>query len=334
MRRRKEAAGFRGGDGGGDTGDAGLAVDSACVWASHPKTIVQNEAWSGCPQRLPRSEGGRIIDPLMKSRIPLLVLVVVSLALLVALLATRREASEQVAAKDEIILDHSNNLQTTSIALDQVRGEKTRLEKELATLTTNYVSLSNSYQTTTGALATTESTLAQTKSTLDQVQSALDLAESKINDLEGQNQELDRKTTDLNASLTTLTLQIEETRRQLSMAEGDKALLQAELEKLMADKAELERQLNDLEVLKTQIRKLKSELAISRRLDWIRRGILGADDMKGATRQMNTARESIESAEKKSREPNYDLNVEILEDGSVRVLTPGTNAPAAGDSGQ
>jgi len=96
----------------------------------------------------------------------------------------------------------------------------------------------------------------------------------------------------------------------------------------MADKAELERQLNDLEVLKTQIKKLKTELAISKRLDWIRRGILGADEMKGATRQMQTARKSAEPSEPKPEESIYDLNVEILEDGSVRVLTPTTNAPA------
>jgi len=250
-----------------------------------------------------------------------LVLVVVCLALLVALLATRREASETVAAKDEVILDHSNNLQNTSIALEQVRSEKAGLEKELEVLSTNYVSLSNSYQTTTGVLANTQSAL-------DQVQAALQIAESKIDDLEGQNEELDKKTMDLNASLVTLGRQIEETERQLEMAQGDKALLQAELEKLMDEKAELERQLNDLEVLKTQIKKLKSELAISRRLDWIRRGILG-DDMKGATRQMQNARQSVQTADQQSKEPKYDLNVEILEDGTVRVLTSETNSPPA-----
>lgn len=251
-----------------------------------------------------------------------MVLVVVALALLVALLAIRREASEQSAQKDGLITHHSNEWQKTSIALEEVRHERSGLERQLSVLTTNYVSLSNTYLVATGVLATTKSTLAETEA-------ALQFAETKIADLEGQNQALDKKTMDLNTSLAALTVQIEETKQQLEVAQGDKALLQGELEKLMAEKAELERQLNDLEVLKDQIHKLRSELAISRRLDWIRRGILGADEIKGATRQMQTARDSAGSAEKKSEEPKYDLNVEILQDGTVRVLPPATNAPPA-----
>ena len=262
----------------------------------------------------------------MKSRIPLLVLVVACLGLLVALLATRREAAEEVAVREEIILDHSNTIQNTSIALEQVRSKNAVLEEQVTALSTDYASLSNSYQSTTGVLASTQASL-------DQVEAALQLAESKIADLEGQNEALDRQTMDLNTSLAALTVQIEETQRQLDMAQGDKALLQAELEKLMAEKAELERQLNDLDVLKTQIKKLKSELAISRRLDWIRRGILGAGEMKGATRQMQSARESATQGDKRS-EPSYDLNVEILEDGSVRVLTPSTNTPATNEGSE
>jgi len=253
-----------------------------------------------------------------------LVLVVAVLALLVALLATRREAAEQVEQKDQLIAHHSNEWQIASIALQEVRNEKEGLEQDLATLTLDYGSLSNSFTETTGILAATATTLAETEA-------ALSLAESKILDLEGQNEVLDRQTLDLNASLDALTVQIEETRQQLEVAQGDKAILQAELEKLMAEKAELERQLNDLEVLKDQIKKIRSELAISRRLDWIRRGILGADEMKGATRQMQTARESASQKESESKEGKYDLNVEILEDGSVRVIPPSTNTPPAGN---
>lgn len=263
-----------------------------------------------------------IIRKTMKSKIPLLVLVVASLALLVALLATRREASEQTAQKDDLISHHSNEWQKTSIALGEIRNEKAGLQKDLASLTTDYASLSNSYQSTTGVLAST-------KSMLDETEAALQFAETKIEDLEGQKQALDQQTLDLNASLAALTVQIEETQQQLELAQGDKAILQAELEKLMADKAELERQLNDLEVLKTQIKKLRSELAVSRRLDWIRRGILGSSDTKGASRQMQNAKKSASASEAKSKEPSFDLNVEILEDGTVRVLESSTNAPPA-----
>ena len=96
----------------------------------------------------------------------------------------------------------------------------------------------------------------------------------------------------------------------------------------MTEKAELERQLNDLDLLKQQISKLKSELTLSRRLEWLRRGLLG-DDMKGGARQMKTARESFASdAPKPAETPRFDLNVEILEDGTVRVIPPLTNSPS------
>lgn len=262
----------------------------------------------------------------MKSKIPLVVLVAVCLVLTFALFATRREAAEQSANKDERISYHSNEWQKTSIALSELRNEKAVLEKDYAKLNTDYSSLSSSYQSTTGVLAST-------KDTLEETAAALEFAQSKIGELEGQNEELDRQTANLNDALAALTIQIEETRQQLDVAQGDKAILQAELEKLMAEKAELERQLNDLELLKTQVRKLRSELAIERRLDWIRRGILGTSSQRGATRQMEAAKQS-KSGQESADDSRYDLNVEILDDGTVRVLSestnaPGTNAPAA-----
>ena len=68
---------------------------------------------------------------------------------------------------------------------------------------------------------------------------------------------LDARAADLSVAIGGLTSQIEETQQQLAMAEGDKALLQTELKRLMAEKAELERQLNDVTVLKAQISKLR-----------------------------------------------------------------------------
>jgi len=78
---------------------------------------------------------------------------------------------------------------------------------------------------------------------------------------------------DLNAAITNLNTQILETQRKLTASEGDKAFLEKELKRLMGEKAELERQFNDLKVLRAQVAKLKEELTIARRLDWIRRGL-------------------------------------------------------------
>lgn len=260
----------------------------------------------------------------MNSRIPLLILVVACIALVVALLSTRKKAVDETTRQQANIVTLSNDLQVKSIALAEVTGEKQDLEKQLTEASQQYDSLSNNYVGST-------SRLAQTQVTLSETAAALALAEGKIRELEGQNEELDRQAADLNQTLANLTVQIEQTQHQLDMAQGDKALLQAELERLMAEKAELERQLNDLDVLREQISRLKSELAIERRLDWIRRGLLGADTAKGASRQMQNAKESRSTTGSSPKEePKYDLNVEILDDGTVRVLPAGgeTNTPA------
>jgi hypothetical protein len=121
------------------------------------------------------------------------------------------------------------------------------------------------------------------------------------------------------------------TRKKLAASEGDKAFLEQELQRLMTEKAELERRFNDLEVLRTQVARLKEELRVARRLDWIRKGILGHTDRKGAEQLMQmtaaSAREASETPPE--RKPTYDLNVEVGADGSLRVIPPPTNTPAA-----
>ena len=54
----------------------------------------------------------------------------------------------------------------------------------------------------------------------------------------------------------------------------------------MAEKAELEQQFNDLAVLRAQVAKLKEELNVSRRLEWIRQGLFASGEAKGAEQLM------------------------------------------------
>jgi len=92
----------------------------------------------------------------------------------------------------------------------------------------------------------------------------------------------------------------------------------------MAEKAELERQFNDLAVLRAQVRKLKSELSISKRLEWIRQGLFATGEEKGG--QVLTQMHNTSSNAKPAY--SYDLNVEVSADGTVKVIPPLTNAPA------
>ena len=78
-------------------------------------------------------------------------------------------------------------------------------------------------------------------------------------------------------------------------------------------------------ILRAQVAKLKEELTVARRLDWIRRGLFAGSEEKGAAKLMQT------SSSRRPTAPatNYNLNVEISSDGAVKVLPSSTNSPAA-----
>jgi hypothetical protein len=120
-----------------------------------------------------------------------------------------------------------------------------------------------------------------------------------------------------------LNKQIAATEKRLTTAQGEKEFLVKELTRMRAEKAELERQFNDLAVLRAQVGKLKEELAIARRLEFIRLNLFGATAKGGAEKLMTPTKPLVTA-----RGTNYDLNVEIREKGSARVVTP-TNTPPA-----
>ena len=73
-------------------------------------------------------------------------------------------------------------------------------------------------------------------------------------------------------------------------------------------------------LLRTQVARLKDELSVAKRLQWIRRGIYGTEIKKGAQILMQgiTAR---------TTRTNYNLNVELKQDGTATVVPSSTNAP-------
>jgi chromosome segregation ATPase len=145
--------------------------------------------------------------------------------------------------------------------------------------------------------------------------------DARINDLNSNNDELTKKISGLNISIQGLEKNIVETERKLAAAEGDREFLVKELKRLQAEKAELEQRMKDLAYLRDQVRQLREELNIARRLDWIRRGIYGAGEIKKGSQIMQEA-----LTQPKASQPGHSLEVEITRDGAVKVA-PGTNAP-------
>lgn len=259
-----------------------------------------------------------ILPTVMNTRIGAVILVVVCVGLGIALFATKRKASEEKAKDNDTIVTFSNQLFTVNDQIAEQRNVNVQLSGDLSNRNVQINVLTNQ-------IAETTATLASTAETLKTAQAQIEKETARIAELESQNEVLDQRALNLSNTITNLNMAIEETQRKLNTAEGDRGFLEKELQRLMTEKAELERQFNDLAVLRSQVRKLKEELAISRRLEWIRKGILG--EQKGAElmMQQNAQARTIKEETKKSY---YNLNVEVDADGTIRLIPPLTNAPA------
>jgi len=252
-------------------------------------------------------------------------LAVVCIGLVVALVATKKTATQEKRQDTEKILIFSNDLVKTSGALDDQRQVNTTLEKDLETRKHQLGELSNKYTEVTAKFTDTASTLAKTEQSLKAAKDEVVKRDAKIVELEAQSQSYEQKAIDLSVALTNLTVQIADTQKKLAASEGDKAFLEKELKRLMGEKADLERQFNDLNVLRAQVARLKEELSIARRLDWIRKGLFSSADQKGSQQLLQSGPGSATAVESSTN--RYDLNVEVNTDGSVRVIPPLTNSP-------
>jgi chromosome segregation ATPase len=263
----------------------------------------------------------------MKNRIGVivLVLVLVCAGLGIALIAIKKQAGEQLHELAEKNGALSNSWATTHDELDQQTQTNALLRGDLERQQKAFDALTNTYTQVLGTLSQASNSLTTTEAALKTSQEETAKRDAKIADLEAQNQALDKRAVDLSTAITNLTTQIEETKHKLATSEGEKGFLEKELKRLMAEKAELERQFNDLTVLRAQVSKLKEELSVARRLEWIRQGLFATTEERGAQKLM----QGPAASQVKAPKPTYDLNVEVSADGSVKVIPPLTNRPAA-----
>ena len=246
----------------------------------------------------------------MKSKIVVVVLVVVSVALLIALFATKKQSEERHTTDLTRIEDFSNQVVSVNAKvseMDQV----------------NLV-LSNAVLSGQEQLAQLSNHLAEVNGTLLEARASLETAQKQVADLESQNKALDQRAAELTNAIAELTASISDTQAKLARSEGNNAYLQAELQRQMAAKAELEHKFNDLEAVRAQVKKLKSDAFVARRLQLMKNDTGGK---KGAELLVAPNRPAVST----TATPNYGLNVEVGSDGSVRVIPPlgaPTNAPA------
>lgn len=250
------------------------------------------------------------------------ILVILCIALGVGLFYRHTTAEKQIRQDTETIMTLTNKISETERKLAEQSAVNTALESELATRVKQLTETSNMLVTVTANLAKVreEAQIAATNAAAD-----IAKRDARINELETQRDDLTKRMTDLNAQITGLDTQIGEYQRKLAASEGDREYLLRELKRLQQEKNDLERQFNDLAMLRDQVRKLKDELSISRRLDWIRRGLYGS--LKGAER----LQKGFVSPANTNRQ-NFDLNVELKQSGGVNVV-PKTTATTNANQG-
>src|SRR5438093_5320532 len=252
---------------------------------------------------------------IMKGKTGIVVLVILCIGLGAGLLIRHAKAVDEQRKAEAKIKQLSDDVVHTQDQLNEQKKVNDTLEKTLESRTTEAQSLSNRLESVSATLARTEQ---DAKAAAEQARDEIAKRDAKIADLEGKNDDLTKQMADLNTSITGLESQIDDTKKKLAASEGDREYLLKELKRLQAEKAELERKFNDLAVLRDQVRKLRDELSIARRLEWIRRGLYGSE--RGAEK----LQKGLAAA---GPQTNYDLNVEIKQSGGAKIASPATNSP-------
>jgi chromosome segregation ATPase len=155
--------------------------------------------------------------------------------------------------------------------------------------------------------------------------------DASIKDLQDTRDQLNAKIAGLNADIVklnstigTLNARITLVEGELQVAKDDKSFLTKELARMQGERTEMERKMNDLAFLREQISTIKSDQAIARRVDWMRRGTF-MDERKLAT-VLNDGLKPLPST-KPSSTRGSQLNVEVHRDGTVTIKPPTAPAP-------
>ena len=253
----------------------------------------------------------------MKMKIVIVILAVACVALAIALFAVKKSGEEQHVADMSSIMDFSNQVMNADLKINDLNQVNITYSNDLVLSQTQAEQLSNS-------LNAAAKTINDSKIAIVSAQDQIVTLNSRIGDLETQNKVLDQRANELTNTIAQLNSLIDDTRSKLNASETNSIFLQQALEKQMAQKAEVEHKFNDLIELRTQVKKIKDDLFVARRLQL----------MKNDNGSKKGAQLLIQRSAPVTNAPapaNYGLNVEVGSDGSVKVIPPlgaSTNAPA------
>jgi chromosome segregation ATPase len=250
----------------------------------------------------------------MKTTLGMVILVVACGGMMVALFVMKRVADDRFEKDTDVILDFSNQLVTARASLDDLGQVNLRLTNDLAASRQDMLIFSNQFTEASGVLVAT-------KASLQDAQEQIAGLNQRITGLTTQNQVLDQRAAALSSAIASLNAQIDDTRLRLADSETNNTFLEKELQRQTAARAELEGKFNNLTTVRAQAKKLKEDLFVSRRLQWMRAGTDPSLQQKGGQLQMQRVAPAPPSPLR------YDLNVEVGSDGAIRVMPASRNPP-------
>jgi chromosome segregation ATPase len=268
----------------------------------------------------------------MKSNAVVVILILACVGLGGVLLVDNKNHETEKQHMDDTIAHYSNQVTTLEKDHREQIDVNVSLSNTIVALKSEAVRASNDLAAAQSGLSTAQAGLKEAQDAAEAAraaaakaatEAAADLAarDQKINDLESQNQDLDKTSNELRASITNKEAEIQAKEKELAQSKDYNESLSNELVRLKAEKADLEKKFNDLAALKEQVTKLKDDLTLARKLDWIRRGIYNSITVKGGERLIHPETSAPPAT-------NGGLSVELHQNGGVSVGASGaTNAP-------
>jgi len=240
-----------------------------------------------------------------------------------ALTKTNETITTNLAAKTDEARRLAARVETTTTELNQTKTALTKAEAALNTEMAKAKADAEAAATRYAALdASKKQELAKRDASIKDLQDTRDQLNAKI---EGLNADIAK----LNATIGTLNTRITFVEGELKTAKDDKGFLTKELQRMQGERTEMERKMNDLTFLREQISTIKSDQAVARRVDWMRRGIF-MDERKPATLLKDNLQPL--TSVKPTKTKGSQLNVEVHRDGTVTIKAPAA-APKPAESG-
>lgn len=267
----------------------------------------------------------------MKTKVAIVILVLALLGLAIALFATKQQSVDLHKSDLTSIVSFSNQLVETSSQLNETRQVNLDLTNDLSLTRSQLTVAQEKIEQMSNNLINIEVTLENTSALLAIAQNQITNLHVKMTDLEWHNKTLEQNAQELTATIAQLNSSIAETEKKLAKETKNRAYLEKELQKQIALRTELESKFNNLVEVRAQIRKLRDEKIISDRIASMKDPTVGK---KGAELlMMQSASQAItvtaatktgtnSAAPKVSSAPDYNLNVEVGNDGSVKIIPP------------